>query len=198
MVKSKTVWKLALAMLACMSVSACKKSGDSALPSVRSGPTLEQREDRLFYEPGASEPFTGTQRGYEKESRSVNHECHYVNGLREGWERRWFKEKPDQMSKQILWVQGERAFFFEYWPNGNLKQLASQRDGSDVGRDSMAHGTYVKWFEDGRVKFRAHYDVDFRWHGKVLDYDDAGELMWDAVFDHGKFVSGHHPPDYQP
>lgn len=190
--------KMALLLWVCLGASACKKAGESPLPTVRSGPDLEQRADRLFYEPGASEPFTGTQRGYDKETRALNHECLYVSGLREGWERRWFKEKPEQMSKQILWVQGERAFYFEYWPNGNMMQLASQRDGSDFGRDSTAHGTYVKWFENGRVKFRAHYDLEFRWHGKVLDYNDEGELMWDAVFNHGKYVSGHHPPDHKP
>jgi antitoxin component YwqK of YwqJK toxin-antitoxin module len=196
--KTQSIMRWLLAVLVAVGAGACSREGPPGPLAVRSGPTLEQREDRLFYEPGAKEPFTGTQRGYNKETRTINHECHYVKGLREGWERRWFKEAPEQMSKQILWVQGERAFYFEYWPNGNLKQLASQRDGTDVGRDSMAHGSYVKWFEDGRVKFRAHYDVAFRWHGKVLDYDDSGELMWDAVFHHGKFVSGHHPPDYKP
>ena len=120
------------------------------------------------------------------------------NGQKHGWEQRWFKENPAQMSSQILWVQGERAFYWQWWPNGNMKQLTSQRDGSDFDRESISYGSYVKWFEDGRIKFRAHYDEDFKWHGRVLDYDDNGELMWDAVFNHGKFVSGHHPPDYKP
>jgi hypothetical protein len=153
---------------------ACSKK---ELPSVRSGPKLEKREGKVHFEPGATEPFTGVQRG---------------------WERRWFSDNPQQMSSQVLWVQGERAFFFQWWPNGNLKQLASQHDGSAFGKDAMAQGAYVKWFEDGRIKFRAHYDENFRWHGKVLDYDDSGTLMWDCDFNHGVFVKGHHPPDYKP
>lgn len=179
----------------CLAVSSCR---EEAPPSVRSGPDLEQREDKLHYESGAAQPFTGTQRGYAKESRALIHECPYEGGLKHGWERRWFKDNPQQMSSQALWVQGERAFYFEWWPNGNMRQLTSQRDGADFGRESIAHGTYVKWFEDGRVKFRAHYNENFRWHGRVLDYDDSGELMWDAEFNQGKFVRGQHPPDYKP
>lgn len=176
-------------------LSACSKNPP---PSVRSGPKLEVREGKVHFEPGATEPFTGVQRGYDKKTRLLNHECPYEKGLKHGWERRWFKDNPQQMSSQILWVQGERAFYFQWWPNGNLKQLASQHDGSAFGRDSMAHGAYVKWFEDGRIKFRAHYNEDFRWNGKVLDYDDNGTLMWDADFKDGKYVKGYHPPDYKP
>ncbi len=167
-------------------------------PKVRSGPDLVQKEDKLFYEAGASEPFTGTQRGYAGGTRALIHECEFLNGQKHGWERRWYKDKPEQMAKQIVWVQGERAFFFEWWPNGNLKQLASQRTGADHGREDIAHGAYVKWFEDGKIKFRANYNQAFRWHGDVLDYNDEGKLMWDAVFNNGKFVSGHHPEDYKP
>jgi antitoxin component YwqK of YwqJK toxin-antitoxin module len=174
---------------------ACSKK---ELPSVRSGPKLEQREGKVHFEPGATKPFTGVQRGYEKESRMLNHECHFDKGLKHGWERRWFSDNPQQMSSQSLYVQGERAFFFQWWPNGNLKQLASQHDGSAFGKDAMAQGAYVKWFEDGRIKFRAHYDENFRWNGKVLDYDDSGTLMWDCDFNHGVYVKGHHPPDYKP
>ena len=179
-----------------LTLTACKEEPP---PSVRSGPKLERRgDDQRYYELGAKEPFTGTQRTYAAGSRALIYECHYVNGLKEGWERRWFKDKPTQLYTDIFNVQGERAFYFEYWQNGQLRELTSQREGSAFERDSVSHGTYVKWFEDGRVKFRAHYDLDFRWHGKVLDYDDNGQLMWDAVFDHGVYVSGHHPPDYVP
>jgi antitoxin component YwqK of YwqJK toxin-antitoxin module len=191
-------WPLPVLLLCFISFTFFTACSKKASPSVRSGPALEQREDKLTYEPGAKEPFTGVQRGYDKETRLLNHECHYEKGLKHGWERRWFKENLQQMSSQNLWVQGERAFFFEWWPNGNLKQLASQHDGSAFGKESMAHGAYVKWFEDGRIKFRAHYNENFRWHGKVLDYDDAGKLMWDADFQKGKFVKGIHPPDYKP
>ncbi len=185
----------AACVLFCLFASACK---EGKKPSVRSGPELEQRGDGLTYEPGASAPFTGTQRGYAKESRALIHACEYANGQKHGFERRWFKDNPAQMAKQIVWVKGEPAFYFEWWPNGNMKQLASQRDGSEHERENIAHGAYVKWFEDGRIKFRANYNENFRWYGNVLDYDDNGELMWDAVFHHGKYQSGHHPPDYKP
>jgi antitoxin component YwqK of YwqJK toxin-antitoxin module len=186
---------IVMAAVLALVVPACQKTPEKV--SVRSGPKLEQRADKLFYEAGADKPYTGVQRGYEKTSRALVHECSYVNGVKEGWERRWFKDNPAQLDKQYLWVQGECAFYWQWWPNGNMRMLASQRDGSDFGRESMAYGSFVKWFEDGRVKFRAHYDEDFRWHGRVLDYDDTGTLMWDCVFNHGKYVSGHHPPDYK-
>jgi antitoxin component YwqK of YwqJK toxin-antitoxin module len=176
-------------------IPACSKK---ELPSVRSGPKLEQREGKVHFEPGATEPFTGVQRGYDKKTRMLNHECPFEKGLKHGWERRWFADNPQQMSSQILWVQGEQAFYFQWWPNGNMKQLASQHDGAAFGKDAMAHGAYVKWFEDGRIKFRAHYNEDFRWNGKVLDYDDSGTLMWDCEFKNGSYVKGYHPPDYKP
>ena len=180
--------------LALVCVTACNEEDK---PSVRSGPELVQKEDKLFYEPGSNTPFTGVQRGYEKTSRALIHEVEYENGEKHGYERRWFKEKPTQLAKQMIWVRGERAFYFEWWPNGNMKQLSSQRTGEDFGRMDIAHGAYVKWFEDGKIKFRANYNEKFRWHGNVLDYDDNGVLMWDAVFEHGKYKSGYCPPDYK-
>jgi antitoxin component YwqK of YwqJK toxin-antitoxin module len=163
---------------------------------LKSGPDVEVRADGLTYEVGAASPFSGAVRRYLPKSDSMITETLYADGKPDGYARRWFRENPGQLSHQQLWVRGDPVFTWRWWPNGNLKELSSQRNGlKDLGRPDIAFGSYVKWFEDGRFKFKAHYDDQFRWHGHVIDYDDEGKLMWDAEFDHGVYVSGHRPAE---
>jgi|GEM_PF-7026721 len=175
------------------SVASCGRQPD--LPVLKSGPKLETREDGKAYEPGSDSPFTGTSRRVDKMSGKVTAETQYEAGRKHGWERRWFAENLDQMSRQTLWVQGEPVFFWLWWPNGQLKELSSQRSGKDFNRENIAYGSYVTWFEDGRIKFKVHFDEKFRWHGPALDYDDQGRLIWDAVFEHGIYKSGTKPSE---
>lgn len=161
----------------------------------RSGPKVEVMPNGLTHEVGSDMPFTGVVRHYLPESGALLREEPYTNGQEDGYHRRWFRENPKQLSYQQLWVRGDPVFTWKWWPNGNLQELSSQRDGTDdFKRPDIAFGSYVKWFEDGRVKFKAHYDENFRWHGHVIDYDDDGKLIWDAEFKHGSYVSGLRPP----
>ena len=86
-------------------------------------------------------------------------------------------------------------FHTEWWRNGQMLEMSSQTDGTKFGRENITFGTYVKWFEEGKIQFRAHYDSEFRWHGRVLDFNDEGTQMWDALFDHGAYVSGFKPAE---
>lgn len=172
----------------------CRAEVDKPRP--KSGPKVEVMANGLTHEVGSHKPFTGAVRYYLPESGELLREEPYTDGRKDGYARRWFRENPKQLSRQQLWVRGDPVFTWEWWPNGKLKELSSQRNGAeDFKRPDIAFGSYVKWFEDGRFKFKAHYDEHFRWHGHVIDYDDNGKLIWDAEFKHGTYVSGLRPPD---
>ena len=185
------VFTSAVMLAALLCLTACNRTKKPRLPS---GPKIEKREDGLYYEVGLLMPFNGTVKRYDKTTGAKVYECDYEKGKKDGWERRWFAEKPEQIYTQSFWVQGGPTFHWKFWPNGNLRELSSQRAGQDMGRPDIGFGTFLKFFEDGRLKFKAHYDEQFRWHGHVIDYDDQGVLMWDAIFDRGVAVSGKVPP----
>lgn len=185
----------ALSMGLALLLAACGEAGKAGGEKLKNGPKLEVRADGLSYEVGAEKPFTGTYRKVDKASNKLSGETQYENGLKHGWERRWFADNLDQMERQRVWVKGEPAFYWAWWPSGNLRELSAQRSGKDFGRPDIGYGSYVKWFDDGRIKFKAHYDENFLWHGHALDYDDEGKLMWDAEFKNGIYVKGVRPPD---
>ncbi|TLD69976.1 hypothetical protein FEM03_14690 [Phragmitibacter flavus] len=177
-----------------VALSACGEGGPKG-PKLVHGPSLEERADGLFYEKGAEKPFTGTQNKVDKESGKLRAETQFENGQKHGWDRRWYRDNLDQMHRQWLWVRGEPAFFWSWWPNGVMRELASQRSGKEFGRADIAYGSYVKWFDSGKIQFKARYDEKFFWQGHVLDYNDAGQLMWDGEFKDGVFVKGIRPPE---
>jgi len=184
---------ISLLLLVAGGLVGCEKS-KSPVPT--SGPKLETRADGLRYRVGDSQPFTGTYRSYHKSSHHLIKETTYREGLKDGMERRWFENNPAQLEIQRIWVLGEPLFYMRWWPNGNQREISAQRSGEkDFGRPDIAYGGYVKWFEDGRLKFKAIYDEKFLWHGRCIDYNDNGELLWDAEFKHGIFIRGHRPPE---
>lgn len=183
-----------LFLLPILFLTSCDK--DNPKPKPRSGPKLVVKADGLSYEEGADKPFTGAVRHFQPSTGRLLRETNYTDGKQDGHTRRWFPENPDQMSHDQLWVRGDPVFEWRWWPNGQLKELSSQRNGiKDHGRPDIAYGSYVKWFQDGTLQFKAHYDERFFWHGHVIDYNDAGILQWDAEFNHGVYVKGHRPPE---
>lgn len=183
-----------LTALASLLFASCTK--EEVKPKPRSGPEVEERADGLTYQKGEDKPFTGAVRHYQPGTGKILREELYTDGKRDGYSRRWHKDNPDQVSHQQLWVRGDPVFEWRWWPNGQLKELSSQRNGrKEHGRPDIAYGSYVKWFQDGKLQFKAHYDENFQWHGHTIDYNDAGELQWDAMFHHGTYVSGHRPPE---
>jgi antitoxin component YwqK of YwqJK toxin-antitoxin module len=184
-----------LPLAAALLLTCCEKKADR--PRVRSGPELEVKADGLHYQPGDAAPFTGAVRHYQPGTGRLLREANYTDGKLDGHSRRWFKENPDQISHDQLWVRGDPVFEWRWWPNGQLKELSSQRNGTkEHGRPDIAYGAYVKWFQDGTLQFKAYYDETFQWHGHIIDYNDAGELQWDAEFRHGVYLKGHRPPNW--
>lgn len=182
-----------LALFSLGGLSSCKV--EKPRPPV-SGPKLEVRDDGLSYKVGEDKPFTGTYKSYHKTSHLLIKETSYLDGHKDGFEKRWFADKPAQLEAQRLWVRGDAMMHWRWWPNGNQREISAERNGQkDFGRPNIAYGSYVKWFEDGRMKFKAYYDENFQWHGRCIDYDDSGKLMWDAEFRHGVYISGHRPPE---
>lgn len=186
---------LLLPALLGIALSSCKN--EDPKPKPRSGPEIEVKADGLTYKKGEDKPFTGAVRHYQPATGKLLREENYTDGKRDGHSRRWHKENPDQMSHDQLWVRGDPVFEWRWWPNGQLKELSSQRNGwKEHGRPDIAYGSYVKWFADGKLQFKAYYDENFQWHGHIIDYNDAGVLQWDAEFRHGNYIKGHRPPDW--
>lgn len=178
-------------MLALTILVGCKKESSPAPAKTEpSKPKIEVKADGLAYEADSAIPFTGSVRKVDARGRLL-FERPFTAGKRNGVERRFTAGDPPVLELEITWKDGEKVLHIDYWPNGQKKREGPMRNG-------VLFGLVQKWYEDGELRFRATYDENFQWHGHAFDRDDDRKLMWDAEFNHGKYVSGHHPDDFVP
>jgi|GEM_PF-6522777 antitoxin component YwqK of YwqJK toxin-antitoxin module len=163
---------------------------ESAPKTPTSTPKIEVKADGLAYVVGDTDPFTGSVKKVDTKGNLL-FERPFTAGKRNGIERRFVPGEPPILELEITWKEGEKILHIDYWPNGQKKREGPMRNG-------VLFGLVQKWYEDGALRFRATYDENFKWHGHAYDRDDDRNLMWDAEFNHGKYVSGHHPADFVP
>ena len=144
---------------------------------------IKVAEDGLAYVEGGKEPFTGAVITRNKEWRPL-YFAYYYEGKLHGPEMRW---RPDGTLKRIFdYHHGEMNRRREYFENGNIDMDALMEGGESIGR-------HLRWFEDGRVRWQGSFKPGLQWHGPIKDYAEDGTVMWDAIFDHGRYISGIYP-----
>lgn len=148
----------------------------------RSDIEIRQQEGLVYLKKGAA-PFTGVVIGRGDGSR-MSYFANYEGGKNHGPEIWWYGDGG--MKKMLDYEHGEKTRHREWFENGKRKIDAMMRDG-------VAFGRHLKWFEDGRLRFSGNFVEDLLWDGPVKDIGENGEVMWDAVFKRGRYVSGKYP-----
>lgn len=144
-------------------------------------------EDGLTRRLNEEQPFTGavTQRDRDWNLRYF---CYYQKGKLHGPELKFWEDGT--LRRNFDYENGSKVRHREWFENGNPKTDAMFVDGHAIG----PHKT---WFEDGSPRWSGNFVGELLWDGHIIDYAPGGILMWDAIFDHGRFVSGTYPESEQ-
>lgn len=142
-----------------------------------------RKEDALVYLKGEATPFTGVVIG-RGDGSQMTYFGNYEGGIQHGPEIWWYEDGV--MRKMLDYEHGEKIRHREWFENGKRKIDAMMKDGN-------AFGLHVKWFEDGSLRFSGNFVEGLLWDGPVKDIGANGEVLWDAVFKRGRYVSGKYP-----
>ncbi len=187
-----------LAVMSVLSIASCTDGGGSTGATM---PAEDRRkdfvkpeeisvaEDGLAYVMGDAEPFTGASVTRDKDWRP-RYFAYYYEGKLHGPEMRW---RDDGTLKRIFdYHHGEMNRRREYFENGNLDMDALVKWDSEKGKE-VGFGRHLLWYEDGSVRWVGSFAAGEQWHGPIEDYAEDGTVLWDAEFDHGRFISGVYP-----
>ncbi|MEM9281961.1 MAG: hypothetical protein AAGA96_09055 [Verrucomicrobiota bacterium] len=162
--------------------------GDYAFATVSD---IEQREDGLTYLKGSRDPFNGPVIRTHP-ARGLRYFAMYQNGMLNGPEMTFYDN--GLMRRITDFRDGIRDRNRDYYENGNPWRDA-------MLRGQFAWGRHLKWHENGQLGFSGeiHQDKEsMKWHGHVTDHGENGELIVDAIFDHGAYVGGIFPLQKDP
>lgn len=148
---------------------------------------LESGDDGLIRLKGETDPFTGAVVHGDGVS-TVNYFASYEGGQPHGPEIKYHENGT--ISRILDFHHGEKVRHREWFDNGTPEVDAMMKDG-------IAYGRHLRWFEDGSLRFSAHFLDKLRWDGPVKDVSTDGKIMWDAVFENGKYRSGIYPEEAQ-
>ena len=141
---------------------------------------LLKKTDGLFYAAGADSPYTGQVVTFTKAGVRQSME-NYLNGKAEGnWERYW---PGGQLKREKRFQGGHQVLRQQWYENGALKEHVEMKDGIGYGKIRL-------WWPDGRLRRNVLVGDGLRPHGHVLEYAEDGSIIADAIFHHGKYVSG--------
>jgi antitoxin component YwqK of YwqJK toxin-antitoxin module len=167
--------------------TACKDEGTKKGDSSGSFPTPKKIEstsaDGLARLTGQEEPYTGPVI-LRDEAGKMRYYAYYQDGKLHGAEIKYYDD--GKIRRQFDYHLGEKIHHREWFPNGNRKIDAEMRDG-------IGYGSHRTWFEDGRTRWSGRFVEDLLWQGHIVDYAEDGRLMWDAVFEKGRYLSGVYP-----
>lgn len=148
---------------------------------------VEKRADGLSYRTGELKPYTG-------EISHVN-----INGRQESVEI-WLDGKPHGLwewrradgstKREETYVHGEKIHLRQWHENGQLKEDSQMRHGIVLGDVRL-------WWPNGRLRRSCYMEADLQLHGQLLQYGEAGYVIFDAIYDHGKYVSGKIPDEHK-
>jgi hypothetical protein len=185
----------AVSALLCAFLASSCNEGDSAqaekAPAAKRVPSPKKVEvgpDGLARLIGETEPYSGAVMISDESGTRMRYFAQYQAGKLHGPEIRYFDD--GSIRRQIDYQKGQKVYHREWFPNGNLQRDATFVDGNAIG----PHRTF---FEDGRVRWSGNFIENLLWQGHIIDYAEDGTLMWDAIFDKGKYVSGTYPESEQ-
>lgn len=143
--------------------------------------------DGIARRAGSESPYTGAAIIRDREW-NLRYFAYYQDGKLHGPEMKFWEN--GRMRRNFDYRTGEKVRHREWFENGNPKIDATF--GDDFER--RPHRT---WFEDGSPRWTGHFVGELQWDGHIVDYAPGGKLMWDAIFDRGRYVSGVYPEGEQ-
>ena len=177
-----------------LTLSGCERQADPDVTSPESErkryphrKELETGEDGLVRLNGETQPFSGAVVHGDGVLR-VNYFASYEAGQPHGPEIKYHEN--GRISRILDFHRGEKVRHREWFENGTPKVDAMMKDG-------IAYGRHLRWYEDGSLRFSANFLDDLRWDGPVKDIAEDGKVMWDALFENGKYRSGVYPEEAQ-
>ncbi len=162
--------------------SAAEKRTDFTHPK-----ELVEGEDGLFRRRGENDPYTGAVTIRDRDW-NLRHFAYYQNGKLHGPELKFWEDGT--LRRNFDYENGEKVRHREWFENGNPKT-----DAMFVGGEAI--GPHRTWFEDGSPRWSGTFVEGLLWDGRIVDYAPGGKLMWDAIFERGRYVSGVYPESEQ-
>lgn len=149
-------------------------------PKVSTSVEILKKPGGLSYAKGADSPYTGEvvtfTQGINRQSLEI-----YQDGKPHGiWQRYWSNGKLKREEKYDL---GSMTRQRQWYEDGTPKGDAQMKDGVGFGKITL-------WWPDGRLRRTSLIGADLKPHGHVLEYAQDGSVLTDAIFAHGKYVSG--------
>lgn len=159
--------------------ASCGPSGGTA-PKSSASVVIEKKTDGLVYAKDHSGPYTGEvvtfTQGISRQSLEI-----YQDGKPHGnWQRYW---SNGHLKREDKYVQGSLTHQRQWYEDGTLKGDAEMTNG-------IGHGRIRLWWPDGRLRRISLIGADLKPHGHLLEYAEDGSILTDAIFAHGKYVSG--------
>jgi hypothetical protein len=159
-----------------------KPAGPPAIDDIK----LEKRDDGLFYQVGASEPFTGTDvepdtvKATEESRLGFVISATYAAGKPHGTRTTYYAAGGVQ--EERVYENGVPKKTTTYYPSskGGGKKVEVELNAKDVGE-----GKITRWYPNGKVQTDANLDAEEKWHGEFKDYNEQGELKGHYRWEHG-------------
>ena len=151
-------------------------------------------------------PVTGIEKYYYKTGELMA-EVYYFGGLRQGAATVYHKDgsvyqeieyhygKKNGTTKTLQ--QGGKIKIFEVYENDKImSKIIVNEEGIpvyssnfDQERNEIVHfGTKNEYFPNGTLKSSKPYNKNGRLHGRVVEYDDTGAIIVDALYKHGRLL----------
>jgi antitoxin component YwqK of YwqJK toxin-antitoxin module/tetratricopeptide (TPR) repeat protein len=147
---------------------------------------LEQRTDGLFYQAGASKPFSGVQAQLEMLPGRANQNIGfssltpYRKGRIEGAKLYFFPKGA--LEQERVYQQGRPQFMTAYFSSGMKKYWV------ELNSNEIVEGNHTRWYPDGTIHARTKHDSQGRFHGEAFEYSEDGKLKAHYLWEHGKIV----------
>lgn len=145
---------------------------------------VEKHADGLAYQEGCTVPFSGEVLHFTIGGNRLLRES-WKDGLPDGLWLRW-APTDGKLRKEQTFEKGRQVHQRQWHPNGKLKEDTQMRDG-------IAFGEVRLWWPDGRLRRSCTMEAGESVHGHLLQYDQNGKVIYDAIFDHGAYQSGKIP-----
>jgi MORN repeat variant len=149
-------------------------------PKEQASVETEKRSDGLIYVKKSPHPFTGEVLVMSNGTSRQSVETYWEGKPHGPWLRYWANGR---VKREQQWVHGSQIHQRQWFEDGTLKEDLKMKDGQSNGRIRM-------WWPDGRLRRTAFVGDDLRPHGHALEYSADGTVVVDAIFHHGKYVSG--------